>query len=421
MMGLVLTAIAFARTSYLARELHGRQELKRYQQSQLDRFLTRDVQKVALYKHVGAVRLDQLPLLNKEIMLTKFGRLNVDGITLNQVRGALDSGKATVGRFTVGQSSGTSGNRGVFLVSEAERFTWLGILLAKALPDVLLRRHRVAVALPGSRLYAAAAESGWLALRVFDPAEGVEASREAMVAFAPDVLVAAPRTLLRMAEWPDLRPRHVFSGSEVLDPLDRAALESAWGVRVREIYMATEGLLGVACPHGTLHLAEDVVAFEWEPAAAVSGLVKPVITDFTRRSQVMARYRMNDLLALSSTPCPCGSPLQAVEAVVGRADDLFLLEGGRVTVTPDVVRSAVVDADRRIEDFRVVQEGRERIVLSLTPDLPEAAATAARTALGLAFQRLGTNPEVILRRGLDDDPARKLRRVRRAWSPPTGA
>ena len=109
MMGLVLTAIAFARTSYLARELHGRQELKRYQQSQLDRFLTRDVQKVALYKHVGAVRLDQLPLLNKEIMLTKFGRLNVDGITLNQVRGALDSGKATVGRFTVGQSSGTSG------------------------------------------------------------------------------------------------------------------------------------------------------------------------------------------------------------------------------------------------------------------------------------------------------------------------
>ncbi len=56
----------------------------------------------------------------------------------------------------------------------------------------------------------------------------------------------------------------------MLDPLDRAAIEAATGVTVREIYMATEGLFGVACPHGTLHLAEDVVKFEWLPAWEVA-------------------------------------------------------------------------------------------------------------------------------------------------------
>jgi hypothetical protein len=42
--------------------------------------------------------------------------------------------------LTVGLSSGTSGNRGVFLVSRAERLRWAGILLGRALPGHLLKR-----------------------------------------------------------------------------------------------------------------------------------------------------------------------------------------------------------------------------------------------------------------------------------------
>ena len=50
------------------------------------------------------------------------------------------------------------------------------------------------------------------------------------------------------------------SGAEVLDPIDRTVIEAATSaVRVREIYMATEGLFGASCRHGTLHLAEDAV------------------------------------------------------------------------------------------------------------------------------------------------------------------
>ncbi len=132
----------------------------------------------------------------------------------------------------------------------------------------------------------------------------------------------------------------MFSGAEILDPLDREAIESVFDVKVREPYQATEGLFAVACPAGTLHLCEDTVAFEWDRPVPGSELVSPIITDFTRSTQIMARYRMNDLLELGSTPCECGSPLQPVRTILGRCDDVFMLRdaGGRMLlITPDVI------------------------------------------------------------------------------------
>ena len=415
--------IGYGRTRHLASSLRTRQDVRAWQAERLTKYLSQVVPKAPFYARLNAHSLEQLPIVDKTAMLADFDGFNSRGVTLEQARAALEAGRSTVYGLTVGQSTGTSGNRGLFVISEAERFTWLGVLLAKTLPDVLRVRHRVVLALPGySRLYRSAAETGRLSVRAFDLALGVGSWSGDLARFAPDVLVATPKVLRLLTGIAGLQPIHVFSGAEVLDPLDRVAIEAAFGVRVREIYMATEGLFGVSCLHGTLHLAEDVVAFEWEKATDGSDLVAPIVTDFTRRTQVMARYRMNDLLRLSLAPCPCGSPLQAVESVEGRRDDLFHLpraDGSLAVVTPDVVRNAVVDADRRIQDFRVVQEDAHLVALSLASGLPEEAAQAARTALARAFGRLGAGEiEIDLRRGIETPLDRKLRRVRCAWSPP---
>jgi putative adenylate-forming enzyme len=180
--------------------------------------------------------------------------------------------------------------------------------------------------------------------------------------------------------------------------------------------MATEGLFGVACTHGTLHMAEDVVAFEWE-AVEGSTLKTPIVTDFTRCAQLMARYRMNDLLELGDGPCACGSPLQAVARIEGRQDDVFMLaarDGGMRLVTPDVLRNALVGSDARIDDFRIVQTGATRIEVGL-PDAIGLGPTA--TALDRLFSRLRLAPVEIVRRPIDTPYDRKLRRVRREWDP----
>jgi len=410
-------ALAFWRTRRLAARLKTRADLERWRAPRLDRFLRDIVAKTPFYAGLAVRTLDELPIVDKATVMANFERLNAAGVSFADVRAALDRGEARIGGLHIGQSTGTSGNRGVFVISEAERFVWLGVLLAKALPDFPLVRHKVALALPGyGALYASGAETGRLTLRFFELGLGIERWREDLVAYDPDTVVGPPKVLRALAERGGFAPRHIFSAAEVLDPLDRAAIESATGSTVREIYMATEGLFGVGCPHGTLHLCEDAVAFEWERRPG-SDLANPIVTDFTRRTQVMARYRMNDLIRLSDAPCPCGSPLQAVAAIEGRADDVLLLAGaggGVVMVTPDVARNAVVDADRRITDFRVVQTGPATVELALAADLPFAAAAAASAALRAALQGAGAGPiEIVMQPGLEIPFDRKLRRVRR--------
>ena len=135
-----------------------------------------------------------------------------------------------------------------------------------------------------------------------------------------------------------------------------------------------------------------------------------IISDFSRQTQIMARYRMNDLVRLGPD-CPCGMPQRVLAEVVGRADDCFDLPGGMVT--PDILRNAVVDADRRITDFRVRQTGPDRVEV-LIPKGCDAHAVGA--AVDAVLQRKGISADVMVAHAdLAPDMSRKLRRVEKVW------
>jgi hypothetical protein len=83
-----------------------------------------------------------------------------------------------------------------------------------------------------------------------------------------------------------------------------------------------------------------------------------------------------------------------------------------------VLRNAIVDADRRILDFRLTQTAADRIELSLAADLPSDGAEAALAALSRALARIGAADVAIdFRPGIPPTNERKLRRVRRDWRP----
>ncbi|MFN7055662.1 F390 synthetase-related protein [Hyphomonas sp.] len=413
-----LTLYAFWRAQARARRLSSAEAVRDLQARRLRHFLDNVAPRAAAFTGMKGRPLTEFPVMDKSVLMSGFHRYNAPGITSDQAWAAFET-TGRIGRHSVGASTGTSGNRGLYVISEAERYLWLGTLLAKALPDAIRRAYRVAVMLPtSSRLYEAANETGRLALKFFDLKDGLDTLIPAVAKFAPDVIVAPPHALLALARADAaLRPDAIFSGAEVLEMHDRKEIEARFGLTVREIYMATEGLFGVACAHGTLHLCEDCVAFEWEDEG---GLSKPLITDFTRRTQMMVRYRMNDLLQLSAAPCTCGSPLQAVSAIAGRLDDCFVLpglSGQPITITPDILRNAIVSADRRISDFRLVQEGETALRLALPPgfaDLLPAAEASVQTLLN----RLGAKASITAAtERLTLLPGSKLRRIHRAWSP----
>lgn len=415
------TALAsYLRIRTFPLRVRSRAALTGWQEARMARWLAQDVPKVGAFQDRAgkATRLSDLPVMDKAALMADFARYNVPKITNAQGWTAFD-GARRIGDYIVGASTGTSGNRGLFVISQRERFAWLGAILAKALPDFWRHRDRVAVLLPvDTPLYDSANRTRRLTLRFFDISTPLDALAPDLAAFGPTVLIAPPRVLRRLAEnRPPLQPRRVFAGAETLDDLDRAVIERGFGVPLGQIYMATEGLLAVSCAHGRLHLAEDCLHFELEPAGG--DLVSPIISDFSRTTQIMARYRMNDLLRLDDRPCPCRSPLLAVREVVGRQDDVFRLpskSGTLVELMPDILRNAVVDSDRGITDFRLVQTGTASVEASLPADCgPEIRQAVLGNLLAL-LDRQGVAPACTLCiSDLTPHAVGKLRRVRRDW------
>ncbi len=412
-----MTAVAAALASFwttvrLSRPGLDRVGFEAAQAKTLGRWLAGNLPQVLAYAG-GARDLRDLPILDKVILMADFARYNRAGITADQVRDALD-GDCRVAGHTVGASTGTSGNRGFFVISDAERYRWLGSLIAKAMADLLWQRQRVAILLPqNTPLYTSARSIPQLQLRFFALSKGADHWRTELARFDPTVIVAPPKVLRHLVEsGTRLAPRRVFSAAETLDPVDRPIIEAGFGLGLDQIYMATEGLLAVTCRAGKLHLAEDSVFFEFEPVG--DGLVSPLITPFRRQAQIMPRYRMNDLLRLADAPCRCGSPLRVVDEVVGRMDDCFRMvgAGGTVLVTPDILRNAVVRADARITDFRLRQLKPDEVALVLPPGLAPEAGIAAQARVVAALAGLGAVARVTLDCApMPLDLGRKLRRV----------
>ncbi|ABI75812.1 conserved hypothetical protein [Hyphomonas neptunium ATCC 15444] len=410
---LTLTAFYEARRRYKAART--RHHLLAAQHRRLDKFLAGKAADVPAFKAFGGLPLSDWPVMDKAALMADFDRYNRLGLTAVQGWAHLEAGTAPKG-YAIGASTGTSGNRGLYIVSERERYRWLGTMLSRALPDFLSRKHRVAIVLPAnSRLYDAANESGRLSLRFFDLGRGIDAQFAPLAEFQPTVIVAPPKFLRALSEsGTALTPERIFSGAEVLDSEDRRIIEARFGLKLREIYMATEGLFAIACEHGTLHLLEDQVAFEFQPVEGSDTLVTPLITDFSRQTQVMVRYRMNDVLELTDMPCPCHAPHRAIRQIHGRCDDIFTLPsyGQPVRVTPDVIRNAVLRADRRISDFRVTQIARNKVLLELKVEEADCL-DAASASLAAMFKACGAVPDIATGTALLLPPSdHKLRRVR---------
>lgn len=405
-------ARAYATTRWTTASWRSRASFEAWQQRHLHAWLGRAPKTVRFYESTPP-DLSAFPIIEKATVMAAFADFNRPRITDEEVWQAV-AGTRRIGDFITGASTGTSGNRGLFIIDERERFAWLGTILAKALPGFWRRQERVAIVLPThTPIYDSANATRRVVLKFFDLSQPIGDWLAALEVFAPSVLVAPPKVLRHFAErGVRLSPRLLFSAAETLDPVDRDVIRRGFGGTLGEIYMATEGLLGVTCACGALHLAEDCHFFEFEDAGG--GLVSPLITSFRRDVQILARYRMNDLLRLSDEPCPCGSPLRVAREIVGRMDDVFALSGvqGPVSLTPDVLRNVILDADRSITDFRLKLIAASEVLLILPRTASVQSGEAARNALLGLFARHGALAKIDLRyEDLPLDTKRKLRRV----------
>jgi putative adenylate-forming enzyme len=429
MLRLIRILAAYWRTRRLG--FRDRAALERHQARQMGRFLAGLRRRSPYFAKLGALPFAQWPRMDKAAMLEHFDDMNTAGLKLADVMDAALRAErsrdfsATLNGHTVGLSSGTSGQRGAFVVSKGEQAQWAGIMLAKALPDGLLTGEKVALFLRANSNLYGAVRSRWLTFRFFDLFQPLDGHLRPLDEYAPTILLAPAQVLraLALAQLDgrlSLSPKRAYSIAEVLEPQDRAVIERAFGY-VHEIYQATEGFLASSCEYGTLHLNEEYIHVEPEWLDKEKRRFVPVITDFSRHTQPIVRYRLSDVLQARAEPCPCGRAAMALDAVEGRCDDMLRLpgrDGGELTVFADVMGRALATALPLEADYRLRQTGPAE--LALHAEVPAAALPAIRHSLGRTLADLGVDAEA-LRWTLSDrvpkmDATRKRRRIVREFA-----
>jgi len=430
-MSRLLHLCRFLRAYWQTRRLQfcTRAALERHQERALRKFLAVLSARSPYFAAFGGLPLPQWPLMDKARMIAHFDTMNTAGLAFAQVMEVAQHAERsrdfspTIGAITVGLSSGTTSQRGAFAVSAQEQARWAGVMLAKALPDGLFAGESVALFLRANSNLYTAVRNRWLTFAFFDLFQPFDQHLVALADYRPTIIVAPAQVLRQLALAVlagrlQIRPKRVISAAEVLEPQDRAIIGQAFGMP-HEVYQATEGFLASTCEHGVLHLNEEHIHVEPEWLDHERRRFVPIITDFSRITQPIVRYRLNDVLVARTEPCTCGRATRALERIEGRCEDMLLLpgrDGETVSVFSDMLSRALAQVLPFDADYRLVQDGP--ISLRLHAPLAAEQLAGVRAHLAQTLHNLGVDHHALTWILLDQmpgfDPATKRRRIVRA-------
>jgi putative adenylate-forming enzyme len=327
-----------------------------------------------------------------------------------------------LGRITVGLSSGTSGNRGLFLVSGRERAKWVAAVWQKVLPKKMYKGKIAFFLRANSNLYTSVKSKRWQ-FHFFDLMQPLSEHLERLATLSPEVLVAPPSVLLRIAHRQAegkvlIHPKKIISVAEVLEPADRKEMEAVFGQTVHQVYQCTEGFLASSCAFGVLHFHEDRLRIEKEYLPGNPACFYPIITDFNRITQPIVRYKLNDLVHERTTACPCGSVMLAIDHIEGRADDIFEFSGAggqKKQVFPDFIRRVMLSSEA-VQEYVVEQTAPAQLLIHIQAQNFEIACRELQEAFGQFFKENGlAECELIFNSDLPLLRDAKLRRIKRRF------
>ena len=309
--------------------------------------------------------IEKFPLTNKNIFMENFDLINTAGISIGQASETAEKAEKSrnfsnmIGDISVGLSTGTSGKRGIFLISENERARWVAYILDRVI-GFSFRRRKLAFFLRADNKLYQSVKSNILDFQFFDIHLSIDEHVPKINELNPDILIAQPSVLsvitkLKNQSKITIQPKQIISVAEVLTQEDRKYIENTFQVKISEVYQCTEGFLAASCKEGTLHFNEDYLIIEKKYINAEKTKFHPVITDLLRKTQPIIRYELNDIISEKKN-CACGNTHIGIQQIEGRSDDIIIMKntkGEKITIFPDIIRRTVVLSDSNIDDYKV--------------------------------------------------------------------
>ncbi|MDE2401834.1 MAG: phenylacetate--CoA ligase family protein [Burkholderiales bacterium] len=396
------------------------------------------------------VRLQDLPIMHKSDLMHRFGDWVTDPeIHLDELRSFMADrtriGDPFLGRYVVWESSGSSGEPGIF-IQDARAMAVYDALEAIRRPPLRPLQRLIDPFFLWERSVFVGATGGHFAstvsverLRRLNPVlsrnlhsvsflQPTDQLVAELNALAPTILSTYPSAAVLLAEEHlagrlHIAPQEIWTGGETLSPVMRNFVQQTFGCPVSNSYGASEFLaMASECRCGMLHLNSDWVILEpvdehGEPVPLDQHGATTLLTNLANHVQPLIRYDLGDSIAVQSQACKCGSRLPVIE-VQGRADDtlrLGLPGAPSIRVLPLAV-TTVLEDDAGLFDFQLVQQGACDLLLrtSLCGEAGNAALQRARQVLAAYLEQQGvTGVSIECRNAEPCRPERsgKIRRV----------
>ncbi len=368
-------------------------------------------------RRVDRVTLQMVPPSDKRTLMAEFDRGVADpAVTLDALRTFCAqpgcAGRRFLDRYWVWESSGSTGEPGLFVQDDAamavydqleaarrssprpwlrwldplylgERFAFVGVTGGHFASFVTVQRLQAMSPWPGhSRC-----------VSILQPTPALVAELDA---FEPSIVATYPSAAVLLADEAAAgrlrcRPREVWTGGETLTDPMRQHIEQAWSTSVRNSYGASEFLpIAWECRAGRLHVNADWVILEAVdaqgrpvPAGQVSHTT--LLTNLANHVQPIIRFDIGDRIRLDARACPCGCTLPTVQ-VQGRADDAFEVPGrdGRSVRLLPLALTVVLEEQLGVFDFQLVQRSPRWLQLGLGPRAGHGLALRRRCREALA-------------------------------------
>jgi phenylacetate-CoA ligase len=206
------------------------------------------------------------------------------------------------------------------------------------------------------------------------PASGGFTQRQLMLMrdFGATVLFSTPTFALHLAEIARKEGREFrknyklrcgFFGAEPTSEGLKREVAKAWEIEYFEVYGLSEIIgpgVSCSCNKGRgLHIQED--HFYPEIIDPETGEVLPdgeegelVLTTLTKQALPIIRYRTGDITKLYREPCACGRTFVRMESVMGRADDMLIING--VNVFPSQIEHVIANTEGVSLNYQIIAD-----------------------------------------------------------------
>ncbi len=206
------------------------------------------------------------------------------------------------------------------------------------------------------------------------PSSGGFTSRQLLLMkdFGATTLASTPSFALHLAEvalkegydlQKDFKLKCGIFGAEPTSKGLKEEVARVWGIEYYEVYGMSEiigpGVSNSCSEHNGLHIFED--HFYPEIIDPKTAEVLPygekgelVITSLTKQAFPIIRYRTGDITSLDQTPCRCGRTHVRMKSVMGRVDDMLIVNG--VNVFPSQVEHILANIEEITLNYQIIAD-----------------------------------------------------------------